>query len=879
MAWLSVAVGVLLLLAANGVAAALPNSQARALAHLDWDRSGEVRGVHFLDKGAGGSLVDEAGQELVPWLDAEPRLAVSGDFDADGFDDLLLAEAGRLTLLRGSVSGLRPPLVRDLGGEVTWLVQGEVNRLDGLPDIIVVRRPEEGAADREILIFEHPRGAWHADPETRRLGGEVEAIELEPARGGLKDLHVWTREPTRHWMLEGRDRKLSRGAAARRSVPGPVWRLGDAPPPMMVPAAPERLAIHGRGAEMFVVNDGGDAGGASCPDTCTLRAAAAGASLHPGSTITFSVTAVVPSLTPITVTAPVTILGGGTVTLDGGGVFGGCPLITEAGGSTVDGMIFDGGCLEVKGDASTVTGSYFGMDTASTLLDFASLLVSSDGNTVGGTSLAERNYFGNATLRVLGCANSILGNYSGVNTAGTARLGAFGFVTIAPGDCTGIGPNLVGGTEAGAGNLIAESLFVGGVGTTVQGNTFGVVAGGDALLTGTDGTGIEITGDGALIGGTSAAAGNLISGNSAAFLFAFGIHVKASADGTVIQGNSIGTNAAGTAGIASWRHGIFLDLDSDFPADTTVGGAVAGAGNLISGSSEDGIYLFNVTGGPFTGPVTISGNRIGTNAAVTAAIPNGSNGIRNHRMDNTVIGGSAAAEANIIGGNLASGIDIDSDLVSGVTVLGNSIGTDSTGTVDLGNADHGIFIDDANDSTIGGTGVGEGNTIAFNGDDGIRVNQTTVAQGRFNRLSGNSIYSNVDLGINLTGGNDGQEAPELTTASSTPASATGTLDSTASTEFVLEFFASPACDAGGAGEGERYLGQATVTTDGTGTASFNREIGGVLAVGEVLTATATDPDGNTSEFSDCVTATENTALIFMDGFEAGNITAWSSSTP
>ena len=851
--------------------------RGRVLAHLDWDRSASEREVRFVPGMLGGEVWSE-GRRL---LDFEPRFAAAGDFDADGFQDLVVAEGSRWALLRGSVDGLGEPQIRSLPGSLLELAVGEVNRLDGLEDLVVaIQSTSVEETWSEVFVFEGPHGAWNAEPERHRLEGEVARLSFQPGKSALRDLRVGFEDSSQDLLIVGRDRKLTRRLGERAGVPAAEWRWVSPLETVEKEIAQKDGFV---GAEMFVVNSGGDAGGASCPLTCTLRAAVAGANANPGSTITFSVSTVAPLTTPVVATAPVTILGAGAVTLDGSAVFGGCPLITQGAASVVDGLIYDSACLDVQGDGSTVTGSYFGMDASSTELDFASLQINSNSNTIGGTALADRNYFGHASLSIFECDNTLQGNYFGVDTTGTARVGSFGHVSLSiVSDCTALGPTLVGGTAAGAGNLFADTLFINGGadGTTVQGNLFGVSADGTALIPSTDATAIEITGgDNSLIGGTSAAAGNVISGNATSFLFGYGIHVKPGADGTVVQGNTIGTNLAGTADLGNWRNGIFLDIDSDFEADTTIGGAVAGAGNLISGSSEDGIYVFNVTGGPFTGPVVISGNKIGTNAAATAAIPNGSNGIRNQRMENTVIGGATAAEANIIGGNIESGIDLDSQTVVGVTVQGNFIGTDTTGTIDLGNGDHGVFVDDANDCTIGGSGTGEGNTIAFNGDDGVRVSGTVVAQGEGNRISRNRIFSNVDLGINLSGGNDGQEAPDLTTALSTPATVSGSLDSSASTEFTLEFFASTACDAGGAGEGERFLGSAMVTTDGTGSVSFDLEVGGTLAAGEVMTATATDPDGNTSEFSDCVTATVNTALIFTDGFESGDTTAWSSAVP
>ena len=87
----------------------------------------------------------------------------------------------------------------------------------------------------------------------------------------------------------------------------------------------------------------------------------------------------------------------------------------------------------------------------------------------------------------------------------------------------------------------------------------------------------------------------------------------------------------------------------------------------------------------------------------------------------------------------------------------------------------------------------------------------------------------------------------------------GTLNSTASTNFRLEFFSNTSCDGSGNGEGETYLGFTNVTTDGSGNATFTNVNLGTTAPGGFITATATDPSNNTSEFSQCFTLIALTA--------------------
>ena len=150
--------------------------------------------------------------------------------------------------------------------------------------------------------------------------------------------------------------------------------------------------------------------------------------------------------------------------------------------------------------------------------------------------------------------------------------------------------------------------------------------------------------------------------------------------------------------------------------------------------------------------------------------------------------------------------------------------------------------------------------IAYSGSRGI------VVSGAGNELLGNAIWSNGDLGMDLmplgptpndtgdadTGANNLQNFPVLTSATSGgSASVQGTLNSTSSTQFRLEFFSSTTCDPSGHGEGENFIGFKDVTTDGAGNVSFTATFSTTVSVGDVITAAATDPSNNTSEFSAC----------------------------
>ncbi len=331
-----------------------------------------------------------------------------------------------------------------------------------------------------------------------------------------------------------------------------------------------------------------------------------------------------------------------------------------------------------------------------------------------------------------------------------------------------------------------------------------------------------------------------------------------------IDGNFFGTNATGTATSSATANGsAFFILNS--AANNTVGGATAAARNIISGSTTAGITMGN---SGTTGNV-IQNNYIGTNAAGTGALPN-LQGISLNSPDANTIRG------NVISGNntsatFSAGISII-NLGNHILVVGNKIGTTANGTAPLPNT-YGITLSDgfsggALSNTIGTQA--EPNTIAFNTKAGVALQAFTSKTSRLNTIRYNSIYSNGTLGIDL--GDDGitpndsgdgdtglfndlQNFPVLTSAQFGAGTLTiaGTLNSMSSSAYNVQFFQSTACDPSGAGEGQTFLGEATVNTDASGIGTFNVNFAGTAA--GVVTALATDSLGNTSEFSACQTIT------------------------
>jgi hypothetical protein len=304
-------------------------------------------------------------------------------------------------------------------------------------------------------------------------------------------------------------------------------------------------------------------------------------------------------------------------------------------------------------------------------------------------------------------------------------------------------------------------------------------------------------------------------------------------------------------------------------------GAVTAGLNVVSGGSTiQGLAINNFNGHGIrlgtAGGDTVRGNFIGTNTLGNTAHPNTGHGVFIDNTPNNTIGG--AGTGNVISANLNNGVVISGAGATANTVAGNLIGTDVNGTSPLGNALDGVHLDTASGNTIGGAAAGAGNTIAFNGQDGVSINA-----GAGDSILGNEIHDNgttaQHLGIDLspdgvtpndagdadTGANNLQNFPVLTSAvlsSGGHIQIAGTLNSKANTTFRVELFDAVACDASGFGEGGFFFGSTSVTTDASGNASFTADFFGTDAgIGDSITATATNmATGDTSEFSGCVGA-------------------------
>ena len=530
-------------------------------------------------------------------------------------------------------------------------------------------------------------------------------------------------------------------------------------------------------------------------------------------------------------------------------------LAIKASSSTVRGLSIgnfrSGAGINLNGSNSNVIqGNYIGVaanGTTGRQNQRGIALSNSSNNTIGGTTAAARNVIaGNSGPAIeisSGNANVIQGNFIGTNATGTVMLANGSGVSIF--SSTSI-DNVIGGTAAGAGNLISGNNGVGistsGTGTLIQGNLIGTDATGVNKIP--NFTGVSAFGTNIVVGGLTNGSRNVISGNN-------GDGISIRGEGSKLQGNYIGTDITGTLALGNSSNGV------SGGESVVIGGTVPEARNIIAANGGVNVSLgFSGTGTA----ATVQGNYIGTDVTGTRALGTSNIGV-NISSSNNIIGGAGNAR-NVISGNRV-GLQIGfvfSGTVANV-VQGNFIGLNAAGTGQLPNSQQGILIADATNNIIGGTASGAGNKIAFNGGVGIAV----TGSGQGNSIRGNSIFSNTGLGIDLgttgvtpndgndsdTGANNLQNFPVISGVLSSSNSTTiqGSLKSLPSTTFQIDFYSNAAVDSSGNGEGATYFGTAAVTTNGSGDATINATIPAGLPAGRVITATATDPNGNTSEFS------------------------------
>lgn len=235
------------------------------------------------------------------------------------------------------------------------------------------------------------------------------------------------------------------------------------------------------------------------------------------------------------------------------------------------------------------------------------------------------------------------------------------------------------------------------------------------------------------IGLNITAGGTTISGLA---ITGFDIGVRlANGTGNKLECNFIGLDASGTGAVGN---DIGVNVLSD---DNIIGGGQAGQRNVIANATFSGIRIAGSANNNL-----VAGNYIGMNAAGDADRGNDDAGI--HLTENAHsnrIGGQGAGSRNIIAGNRL-GVYIETDQNE---ILGNFIGVSTSGAA-LPNSEHGVLVEGGAGNRIGGGGAGEGNIIAGNGGDGVRL----LVGSQNNQVYGNRIGVNA-AGTALGNGGSG----------------------------------------------------------------------------------------------------------------------------
>jgi len=496
------------------------------------------------------------------------------------------------------------------------------------------------------------------------------------------------------------------------------------------------------------------------------------------------------------------------------------------------------------GDGNRVAGSWIGIDLAGVqAANYDGILItgSSSSNVIGGTDPADRNLIGGNNVAGVSIdgdgttKNLVEGNYIGAVLGATPNF----YGAELSGGTTG---NHVGGTGAGQGNVISGNSRRGvdleGAGTTgnaIQGNLIGTSPSGRRGLGNEVGIWIDDHADANTIGGTTAGAGNVVSAGTE------GIQVFGSKN--LIAGNDVGTDVTGSQPLGNSSVGIQVVGSAN-----TIGGTTAAARNVVA-AEEWGIAVDGSKN-------TVEGNYVGVDAAGTAPLRNAV-GIYVHGAG-TTIGGTDAGAGNVVSGNAGDGIEVDG---GGVKIEGNLIGPDPSGTVLLGNGGNGVaFSKPAADNVVGGTAAAAANTIAGNVGWGVLVDGTG-GSANGNAILGNPIYLDGGGISFKSGGNDSQPPPGIASVTSHGAKTDIAVNVYGKPSAVLrvEVFASPVCTAPDFGAGKEPLAAVSAPIGASGQGSVTVSVP-KLPSDTGVSATATNnpaSDGlprDTSPFSPCVAA-------------------------
>ncbi|HET9300956.1 MAG TPA: FG-GAP-like repeat-containing protein, partial [Candidatus Polarisedimenticolaceae bacterium] len=626
----------------------------------------------------------------------------AADFDGDGLTDLVVGERGRATL-----TTLRGDGRGGFGSPQVTLLPGELTALVAAD---VNRRDGlsdwlVGVVDAQgpaLLVFEGLAGALTASPE--RIGLPAPATALAAGRFGgtyLGDVAAACGQEI--VLIGGRDRKLHTPGAA---VADPVLHSW--------PLLEEASALRALDGERALGILDGRGGARVLRDGVLVEASSPLGADGFDDRVTFGEDGAV-TMTPSAVTAT---------------------FVVNSTADTVDAVPGDGLCADGTGAC-----------TLRAALQEANALAGADEITfslgTGTPSIAPASALPLVTGPV-----AIRGNTGGATRVELNGIGA-GFLTNGFYFSAGSSGSLVRSFVIN--RFSGWAIRLGSANNTVEDCWIGLDAAGSTTVNGNSTGGVDIFGTpatGNMVGGSAAGTRNVISRSSGP-----GVRIESDASGNFVRGNYIGLNPGANVAAPNGQDGVSV--------------LSAGAGNrieknVISGNAGNGISL---EGASTTGTL-IEGNLIGTHGSGLSSITNGQNGILiTSASSSNTIGGTTAAQRNVISGNAnagGDGIELQGAGVgfTGTNIFGNYVGLDASGTAALSNGQDGILISGGVTGTAVGAatdtpGSNGGNVIGGNGRHGIRVEGTgtgTSIQGNLIglRAGGTVAQANVSSGISIT---------------------------------------------------------------------------------------------------------------------------------
>ncbi len=404
--------------------------------------------------------------------------------------------------------------------------------------------------------------------------------------------------------------------------------------------------------------------------------------------------------------------------------------------------------VEMSGNANSnlVIGNYVGTDSTGTnaLGGFDGVFVYGAWNIIGGANTNSRNIIsGNEVSGVVlwpssTVYNVVVGNYIGLDATGTRAVTNVKWGV----NIENAHSNTIGGTAAGAGNVISgngyDGIQLAGVAShnTIVGNLIGLNAAGNASVSNV-GWGIRCRAPENTIGGTNPGSRNVISGNDGPGIYLDGPTAK----WNQVLGNYIGTDVTGSNAVPNDGGGITIAL-----ADNNTIGGTGTARNVISGNGSIGV---TITGEGLSGTGNVVyGNFVGVDASGGRGLGNGGTGISISEARGNRIGGGAVGRGNVVSDNGYSGISVTGTNAIGNLVAGNYVGLDASGLVVFTNATMGIDLWESVSNTIGGGNSYDWNYVAGHPYSAVRLYGTNCVR---NTLRGNMIGTDI-TSTNATAG-------------------------------------------------------------------------------------------------------------------------------